>query len=258
MPAASAQSKSKFSREAAPLPVQKTQAIEKTSSSQLTHSIEKTLEQKTLERHSRESLKNTQPTLSRSISKTQATDRKAQIRNRKSGKKRMDDKSREARNQHDDGTHKNTKAPPGDKPKAPPIEAQTARSLPQIKGVKTAQDEEMPTVARLDEEPTIVQGPPNRYEADAGQKKMVVDPVLVNKRGNIDKIYTKVRPHFVNQLREAELPSDRGVEKPDAKPSKLKLRFNDEKCEVFETNDEPTIDDMEEQPPDPEEDFYLY
>ncbi|EYC12557.1 hypothetical protein Y032_0046g1301 [Ancylostoma ceylanicum] len=42
MPAASAQSKSKFSREAAPLPVQKTQAIEKTSSSQLTHSIEKT------------------------------------------------------------------------------------------------------------------------------------------------------------------------------------------------------------------------
>lgn len=44
-------------------------------------------------------------------------------------------------------------------------------------------------------QPTIVQGPPNRYEADAGQKKMVVDPALVNKRGNIDKIYTVERKH---------------------------------------------------------------
>ncbi|KAL6727816.1 hypothetical protein Aduo_009659 [Ancylostoma duodenale] len=185
-------------------------------------------------------------------------ERKRKTGSRKSGKRRKDDKSKEARNQHNDGTQKGTKAPSGDKLKAPPMEVQAAQSLPQIKGLKTTQDDEVHTVAKLDEEPTIVQGPPNRYEADAGQRKMVVDPVLVHKRGNIDRIYTKVKPHFVDQLREAELPSDRDVETPQAKPLKLKLRFNDEKCEMFETNDEPTIDDMEEPAPEIEEDLYYF
>ncbi|KAK6047911.1 hypothetical protein COOONC_14583 [Cooperia oncophora] len=106
-------------------------------------------------------------------------------------------------------------------------------------------------------QPSVVQRAPNRYEKLAGEKQMVVQPDLVEKRGNIDNMYMRVKRQFIDQLREAELPSDRETpEKAQTIPTEKKIKFNDEKCIMFETNDEPTIDDIEDAAAETEKDLY--
>ncbi|XGW18705.1 hypothetical protein V3C99_002923 [Haemonchus contortus] len=145
---------------------------------------------------------------------------------------------------------------------APGVTIQTVKEK-EIKGVDeftakevaTQVDDDIMTLTKIDDEPSVVQRQPNQYEKLAGEKHMVVDPILVMKRGNIDNMYMKMKKQFIEQLREAELPSDREPpEKPQPKSAVKKIKFKDEKCVQFETNDEPTFDDAE--PAEPEEDIY--
>ncbi|VDM53597.1 unnamed protein product [Angiostrongylus costaricensis] len=81
---------------------------------------------------------------------------------------------------------------------------------------------------------------------------MVVDPTLVVKRGNIDNLYSKTKAQLVNKLQEAEFPSDRDLDQQPPLSKDVKIRFNDEKCVVHETNDQATIDKADEAGPESE------
>ncbi|WKX99902.1 hypothetical protein Q1695_014629 [Nippostrongylus brasiliensis] len=92
----------------------------------------------------------------------------------------------------------------------PTMNSTISQSIKAVVDLKQpTQEDEIVTVEKLDEEPTIKQTPANQYEKTAAQKRMVIDPNLVTKRGNIDNMYTKVKSQFIGQLRETELPSDR-------------------------------------------------
>ncbi|WKX99901.1 hypothetical protein Q1695_014629 [Nippostrongylus brasiliensis] len=135
----------------------------------------------------------------------------------------------------------------------PTMNSTISQSIKAVVDLKQpTQEDEIVTVEKLDEEPTIKQTPANQYEKTAAQKRMVIDPNLVTKRGNIDNMYTKVKSQFIGQLRETELPSDR-EDRPAPTRNKeaaitglITIKFSDEKCVVFETNDEPTFDDLDD------------
>ncbi|KAK6741876.1 hypothetical protein RB195_009629 [Necator americanus] len=229
------------------------------ASGQKPQTIEKTIDQKKGNRRMKESNKCIQNralqiSKSRSDSREKKKDRRVKGRQspRRSSKTRKEEKSRATYQQSGDPVAKTARPPGKDKPKIPSAEGDQVN----LKGLKTTQEEEIITVTNLEQEPGVAQASPNQYEADAGHKKMVVDPGLVMRRGNIDDIYQRVRTHFVDQMREVELPSDRDLDKSAPNPKQLKLRFNDGKCVMYETNDQATIDDMEEAAPEPEEDIY--
>ncbi|VDO65325.1 unnamed protein product [Haemonchus placei] len=79
---------------------------------------------------------------------------------------------------------------------APGVTIQTVKEK-EIKGVDeftakevaTQVDDDIMTLTKIDDEPSVVQRQPNQYEKLAGEKHMVVDPILVMKRGNIDNMY---------------------------------------------------------------------
>ncbi|KAK6019772.1 hypothetical protein OSTOST_14584 [Ostertagia ostertagi] len=167
-------------------------------------------------------------------SRTQKTEKRARPPSRRSSRMRREDSSRmkSVKTQHDDGTIKTVNIKQLSRVLAvEPVLTMQSVKLKEIKGIEElkavgTQEDEIITLTRLDDDPTIIQQPPNRYEKAASDKQMVVDPERVEKRGNIDNMYTKLKTQFIDQLREIELPSDREMpeKQQDASRSRRKAK----------------------------------
>ncbi|KAK5976311.1 hypothetical protein GCK32_004450 [Trichostrongylus colubriformis] len=94
----------------------------------------------------------------------------------------------------------------------------------------------------------------NVFVLKAAQKQTVVHPRLVTKKGNIDKSLFRSRSQAEIRALEEEMASDHESEKDNSKeavknPSAKdpKIKWGDSKCVVYETSEEPTIDEDEMQ-----------
>uniref|UniRef100_A0A1I7X6M6 Uncharacterized protein n=1 Tax=Heterorhabditis bacteriophora TaxID=37862 RepID=A0A1I7X6M6_HETBA len=82
------------------------------------------------------------------------------------------------------------------------------------------------------------------YEKKAADEGVIVQPSNVKHQGNIDDTYNEMRLQFEREIEALKSDTSKSIVVKD--DPKAKVHINEKKCVVFETNDQPTVDEQED------------